>query len=157
MEMPQLINSLQEFAKDNDVDIHISIGRNDELNRQVVEHFIYSSDFQIDNFIYTDNNDMVDFDDNTEEKYYSVNSNDSNALKVKVLDDYYSTGMLYSIQSYRPFHQLKDAVDDGYSELCVNFYEEDQIKMKQLKESLKREYSIYIRIINFSRYSLYLH
>ncbi|WP_346885492.1 DUF1430 domain-containing protein [Clostridium sp. UBA4395] len=142
MTMPQLIDSLQEFAEENDAEIHIVRGKNDDLNRQVAEHFIYSSTFDVDNFIYTDEDSKISFSDKTESHYYAVNSDDSNAIKIKVLDDYYSTGVLYAIQSYRPLHQLKNAIDDGDIELWASFYEEDINAMNTLKKSLMNKYSL---------------
>lgn len=142
MTMPQLIDSLQEFAEENDAEIHIVRGKNDDLNRQVIEHFIYSSTFDVDNFIYTDEDSKISFSDKTENHYYAVDSNDSNAINIKVLDDYYSTGVLYALQSYRPLHQLKNVIDDGDIELLVSFYEEDINAMNALKESLMNKYSL---------------
>lgn len=142
MNMSQLIDSLQEFAEENDTEIHIVRGKNDDLNRQVIDHFIYSSTFDVDNFIYTDEDSKVSFSDKAENRYYALNSDDSNAIKIKVLDDYYSTGVLHSLQSYRPLHQLKNLIDDGDTELHVSFYEEDINAMNALKESLMNKYSL---------------
>ncbi len=142
MTMPQLIDSLQEFAEENDAEIHIVRGKNDDLNRQVIDHFIYSSTFDVDNFIYTDEDSKVSFSDKIEDRYYAVNSDDSNAIKIKVLDDYYSTGVLHSLQAYRPLHQLKNLIDDGDIELCVSFYKEDINDMNALKKSLMNKYSL---------------
>ncbi len=142
MNMSQLIDSLQEFAEENDTEIHIGRGKNDDLNRQVIDHFIYSSTFDVDNFIYTDEDSKVSFSDKAEDRYYALNSDDSNAIKIKVLDDYYSTGVLHSLQSYRPLYQLKNLTDDGDIELHVSFYEEDINAMNALKESLMNKYSL---------------
>jgi len=142
MNMSQLIDSLQEFAEENDTEIHIGRGKNDDLNRQVIDHFIYSSTFDVDNFIYTDEDSKVSFSDKAEDRYYALNSDDSNAIKIKVLDDYYSTGVLHSLQSYRPLYQLKNLTDDGDIELHVSFYEEDINTMNALKESLMNKYSL---------------
>jgi len=142
MNMSQLIDSLQEFAEENDTEIHIGRGKNDDLNRQVIDHFIYSSTFDVDNFIYTDEDSKVSFSDKAEDRYYALNSDDSNAIKIKVLDDYYSTGVLHSLQSYRPLYQLKNLTDDGDIELHVSFYEEDLNAMNALKESLMNKYSL---------------
>lgn len=142
MTMPQLIDSLQEFAEENDAEIHIVRGKNDDLNRQVAEHFIYSSTFDVDNFIYTDEDSKVSFSDKKENRYYAMDSNDSNAIKIKLLDDYYSTGILYSLQSYRPLHQLKNVIDDGDIQLYVSFYEEDINAMNALKKSLMNKFSL---------------
>ncbi|MDU1412079.1 MAG: DUF1430 domain-containing protein [Clostridium sp.] len=142
MTMPELIDSLMEFGDENNTDIFVIRGKTDDLHRNITEYFIYSQTFQVDNFIYTDEDRKVSFCDNKENLYYATNDDNPNAIKIKVLDDFYKSGVFFNLNNYRPLHQLKDVIDNGDIELKATFYEETSADINNLKSQLKSKYSI---------------
>lgn len=142
MTMPQLIDSLMKFGAENNTDISVIRGKTDDFHRNITEYFIYSQTFQVDNFIYTDEDRKVSFSDNKEDLYYATNDDNPNAIKIKVLDDFYNTGVFFNLNNYRPLHQLKNVIDNGVIELEATFYEENSADINNLKNQLKSKYSI---------------
>lgn len=119
----EFMETLKNASDENEVTFRVIVGYSDEMNRNVMENYIYSSSVEIEDLFYTQNGDRISWSDRSESSYYSTNREDSTAVAIQMLDESYASGRLYPLLYFRPLHQLYERPQkDSY--YVVYFYGE---------------------------------
>lgn len=119
----EFMETLKNASDENEVTFRVIVGYSDEMNRNVMENYIYSSSVEIEDLFYTQNGDRISWSDRSESSYYSTNREDSSAVTIQMLDESYASGRLYPLLYFRPLHQLYERPQkDSY--YVVYFYGE---------------------------------
>lgn len=119
----EFMETLKNASDENEVTFRVIVGYSDEMNRNVMENYIYSSSVEIEDLFYTQNGDRISWSDRSESSYYSTNREDSSAVTIQMLDESYASGLLYPLLYFRPLHQIYESPQkDPY--YVVYFYGE---------------------------------
>ncbi len=104
----EFMETLKNASDENEVTFRVIVGYSDEMNRNVMENYIYSSSVEIEDLFYTQNGDRISWSDRSESSYYSTNREDSSAVTIQMLDESYASGRLYPLLYFRPLHQIDE-------------------------------------------------
>ncbi len=119
----ELMDTLKNSSDENGVTFRVIVGYSDEMNRNVMENYIYSSSVEIEDLFYTQNGSRISWSDSSESTFYSTNKEDSSAVTIQMLDESYASGLLYPLLYFRPLHQIYESPQkDPY--YVVYFYGE---------------------------------
>lgn len=119
----ELMETLRNASDENEVTFRVIVGYSDEMNRNVMENYIYSSSVEIEDLFYTQNGSRISWSDSSESTFYSTNKEDSSAVTIQMLDESYASGLLYPLLYFRPLHQIYESPQkDPY--YVVYFYGE---------------------------------
>lgn len=119
----EFMETLKNASDENEVTFRVIVGYSDEMNRNVMENYIYSSSVEIENLFYTQNGSRISWSDSSESTFYSTNKEDSSAVTIQMLDESYASGLLYPLLYFRPLHQIYESPQkDPY--YVVYFYGE---------------------------------
>jgi len=102
----ELMETLKKASDENEVTFRLIVGYSDDMNRNVMENYIYSSSVEIEDLFYTQNSNRISWSDGSENTYYSTNRDDSSAVTIQMLDESYASGLLYPLLYFRPLHQI---------------------------------------------------
>ena len=119
----EFMETIKNSSDENEVTFRVIVGYSDEVNRNVMENYIYSPSVEIEDLFYTQNGSRISWSDSSESSYYSTNREDSSAVTIQMLDESYASGRLYPLLYFRPLHQLYERPQkDSY--YVVYFYGE---------------------------------
>jgi len=119
----EFMDTLKNSSDENGVTFRVIVGYSDEMNRNVMENYIYSSSVEIEDLFYTQNGSRISWSDSGESTFYSTNKEDSSAVTIQMLDESYASGLLYPLLYFRPLHQIYESPQkDPY--YVVYFYGE---------------------------------
>lgn len=133
---------LLRLAKENKLEVMVTLEHKDILGRSVKSTYIYSDEFRLNNVAYLEKEIDINFSDDKQKGYISSDPlDDKKNGGIRFLSSKYTRGKEYPVLRFLPMHSFEEN-----NEASVNFfaptivYDKEEVTKNDLIEKIQEEY-----------------
>lgn len=131
----QVKDKLLQIGENYNIDIIMDLKYEDRFKREVTSKYIYSKDFNFEDYFYLDNGMTVNFSDQNSDNYISSDSlNGEEYAGIKFLSKKYTTGNAYPVLNFMPLHTVEKYYSGDQNFLGISFFYGKELTMDGITE-----------------------